>query len=57
MIVGDSHTDVETGRNAGMWTIGVTYGFAPHTLADAPPDILVDRPHEVGQVLSVGSQL
>ena len=56
VIVGDSHTDVETGRNAGMWTIGVTYGFAPHTLADAPPDVLVDRPQEVGQVLSAGFQ-
>jgi len=56
VMVGDSHTDVETGRNAGMWTIGVTYGFAPHTLADEPPDVLVDRPQEVGQVLSAGSR-
>ncbi len=55
VMVGDSHTDVETGRNAGMWTIGVTYGFAPHTLADAPPDVLVDRPQEVREVLSAGS--
>jgi phosphoglycolate phosphatase len=57
VIVGDSHTDVETGRNAGLWTIGVTYGFAPHTLADAPPDILVDRPQELGAVLAGASQL
>jgi len=55
VMVGDSHTDVETGRNAGMWTIGVTYGFAPHTLADEPPDVLVDRPEEVGAVFSSGS--
>src|SRR2546423_7968348 len=33
-IVGDSHVDVRTGRNAGLWTIGVTYGFATHTLED-----------------------
>ena len=32
-IVGDSHVDISTGRNAGMVTIGVTYGFAPHTFA------------------------
>jgi len=51
-IVGDSHVDVRTGRNAGLWTIGVNYGFAPHTLADEPPDILVDLPREVGVVLS-----
>lgn len=56
VIVGDSHTDVETGRNAGLWTIGVTYGFAPHTLADAPPDILLDRPVELGTVFSGASQ-
>ena len=56
VMVGDSHTDVETGRNAGMWTIGVTYGFAPRTLADASPDVLVDQPQEVGQVLSGGFQ-
>lgn len=47
MIVGDSSNDVLTGRNAGMWTCGVTYGFAPHTLALAPPDVLVDTPLEL----------
>ncbi len=56
VMVGDSHTDVETGRNAGLWTIGVTYGFAPHTLQDEPPDILVDRPEELGAVFSGKSQ-
>jgi phosphoglycolate phosphatase len=49
-IVGDSHTDVETGRNAGLWTVGVTYGFAPQTLMDAHPDVLVDTPQEVGEL-------
>jgi phosphoglycolate phosphatase-like HAD superfamily hydrolase len=48
--------DVRTGRNAGLWTIGVTYGFATHTLETEPPDVLVDRPHEVGTVFSGGSQ-
>src|SRR5437660_945917 len=32
VIVGDSHVDIRTGRNAGLWTVGVNYGFAPHTL-------------------------
>lgn len=52
VMVGDSHTDVETGRNAGMWTVGVTYGFAPHTLADASPDITVDDPRELATFFS-----
>lgn len=51
-IVGDSHVDVRTGRNAGLWTVGVNYGFAPHTLAEEPPDVLVDLPQEVGAVFS-----
>lgn len=46
-IVGDSHTDIETGLNAGLWTVGVTYGFAPHTLDETSPDILVDHPREL----------
>ena len=51
-MVGDSHTDVETGRNAGLWTVGVTYGFAPQTLADASPDVLVDHPSELAEVFA-----
>jgi phosphoglycolate phosphatase len=51
-IVGDSHVDVRTGRNAGLWTVGVTYGFAPHTLADEPPDVLVDSPGELAEVFA-----
>jgi phosphoglycolate phosphatase len=51
MIIGDSSVDVLTGRNAGLWTCGVTYGFAPHTLAVAPPDLLVDHPQELAELL------
>src|SRR5271156_4663457 len=51
LMIGDSAVDVLTGRNAGMWTCGVTYGFAPHTLADAPPDVLVDAPDELPELL------
>ena len=54
VIIGDSHTDIETGHNAGLWTVGVTYGFAPHTLADAFPDAEVDDPYELGELFRVG---
>jgi len=50
MIVGDSSIDVLTGRNAGIATCGVTYGFAPHTLCEAPPDVVVDEPRELGEL-------
>ena len=46
-MVGDSHVDIETGRSAGLWTVGVNYGFAPHTLQAAHPDVLVDTPREL----------
>jgi phosphoglycolate phosphatase len=49
-IVGDSHVDVRTGQNAGLWTVAVTYGFAPHTLEVETPDITVDSPHELSKV-------
>jgi phosphoglycolate phosphatase len=51
-IVGDSYVDANTGRNAGMFTIGVTYGFAPHTLVDDPPDVLVDHPDELSALFA-----
>ena len=51
-IVGDSHVDIETGRNAGLWTVGVNYGFAPHTLQENPPDVLLDSPHELAEVFA-----
>jgi phosphoglycolate phosphatase len=50
LIVGDSSVDVITGRNAGLWACGVTYGFAPHTLCEAPPDVVVDTPKELAQI-------
>jgi phosphoglycolate phosphatase len=54
VIVGDSHVDIETGRNAGLWTVGVNYGFAPHSLRENPPDVLVDAPSELAEVFSAG---
>jgi phosphoglycolate phosphatase len=50
--VGDSEVDVLTARNANLWSIGVTYGFAPHTLERKHPDILVDTPEELAQALT-----
>lgn len=46
IIIGDTDIDVLTARNAGTWSCGVTYGFAPHTLEAAPPDVLVENPEE-----------
>jgi phosphoglycolate phosphatase len=50
VIVGDSQNDILTARNAGMWSIGVTYGLSPETLEIVPPDVLVDTPQEIATV-------
>ncbi len=50
IIVGDSSIDVLTGRNSGIATCGVTYGFAPHTLCEAPPDVVIKNPKELGEL-------
>jgi phosphoglycolate phosphatase len=51
LIIGDSSVDVLTGRNAGLWTCGMTYGFAPHTLEEVVPDVVVETPWELGELL------
>jgi phosphoglycolate phosphatase len=52
VMVGDSQVDVLTARNAGLWSVGVTYGFAPQTLEQVVPDVLVDTTAELAQALS-----
>jgi phosphoglycolate phosphatase len=52
IIIGDSDVDVLTARNAGIWSCGVTYGFAPHTLETVPPDVLAESPAEWPQIFS-----
>jgi phosphoglycolate phosphatase len=52
VMVGDSQVDVLTARNTGMWSVGVSYGFAPKSLEIAVPDVLVDTPAELAQVLA-----
>ena len=51
IMIGDSSIDIQTGRNAGLWTCGVTYGFAPASLREVPPDVLIDTPEELGELL------
>jgi phosphoglycolate phosphatase len=50
IIIGDSSIDVLTGRNAGLWTCGVTYGFAPQSLEDVPSHVMIDEPRELADL-------
>jgi len=56
VIIGDSDVDIITASNAGIYSVGVTYGLAPHTLEDAPPDVLIDHPKELADVLGQREQ-
>ncbi len=46
LMIGDSNVDIRTARNAGVWSMGCTYGLAPQTLVTEPPDCVVDSPAE-----------
>jgi phosphoglycolate phosphatase len=46
-MVGDSATDVEAARGAGVKVAGVTWGFHPEALRAAGPDLLIDDPRDL----------
>lgn len=50
-IVGDSAVDVLTGRNAGITTCGVTYGYAADSFEDESPDFLIDKIAELEELI------
>ncbi len=46
--VGDSHADIETARNAGAFSIAVTWGYQPlERLVAAHPDTLITSPADL----------
>lgn len=50
LYAGDSEVDIRTGRNAGVRTIGVTWGFRTReTLLEAGAETIIDRPGELLQ--------
>lgn len=53
IMIGDSKTDILTANNAGMFSIGVTYGLSPESLKNHPPDVLINHPREVLEVLGI----
>lgn len=52
LMVGDSDTDVLTGRNARIATCGVTYGLGAEKMQRTPPDVLVDDLRELVALLN-----
>ncbi len=52
VMIGDSRVDVETARNAGVWSLGCAFGFGLQNLMEIPPDIVVDSAAEWTAALS-----
>jgi phosphoglycolate phosphatase len=42
LMVGDSRTDLDTARAAGVPFVGVTFGYTPVPMAALAPDLLID---------------
>jgi len=52
LFVGDSSTDVETARNAGMASAAVSWGYRDRPkLENAVPDFLIDRPMDLVEAI------
>ena len=61
VMVGDSRTDIDTARSAGIPVIGVSFGYTPVPMADLRPDLLVDRfddlrAEDLERLILVGSE-
>lgn len=54
LYVGDSGVDMQTAKNAGVTSCGVTWGFRPRIeLESLDPDYLVDRAEEILRILDL----
>mgnify|MGYP002710818936 CR=1 FL=1 len=48
LYVGDSEVDIETGKNAGLKTISVTWGFrSEQELREADPEHMIAKPADL----------
>ncbi len=52
MYVGDTDTDMRTGKAAGMFTVGVTWGFRPEQLQANGADAIIDRAEDLLPLLA-----
>jgi phosphoglycolate phosphatase len=53
VMVGDRHYDITGGQACGVRTVGVTWGYGSRAeLLAAQPDLLVERPDELGSLLA-----
>lgn len=47
VLIGDSGVDIQTARNAGIRSCGVSWGFQPESFAIYPPDVIIEAPEQL----------
>jgi len=52
VMVGDTIADIQSGKGAGTFTVGVTYGFHKDTIKDAKPDYLITDIKDILTILT-----
>ena len=50
-MVGDSDVDIQTARNAGVRSCGVSWGFKPESLGEPPADLIVGDARQLVRAL------
>jgi len=57
LLIGDTDNDILAGKEAGVWTCAVTYGYGPQeVLRNLQPDFMIDRPEDVLEIISTKKQ-
>lgn len=52
VFIGDSGVDIETGKNAGVKTVGVTYGFRSRKeVLESQPDAIIESPLQLKEII------
>lgn len=51
--IGDTNTDMKTGKNAGLFTVGVTWGFRDYEeLKKGEPQAIIDSPLQLRDIIN-----
>ncbi len=51
ILVGDSSFDIQTGKNAKVKIVGVTYGFFGESIKESNPDFIIDKLEEILKII------
>lgn len=54
IMVGDTDHDIMTGKNAGIKTVGVSYGWFGENIKNHKPDFVIDNLEELLKILNLG---